>query len=90
MGQFDKALDEDYQNQPVMRAIPPERSMPQTQQSVVTPQTTTTFVNVGMAGVTSLPCLHLLDIITGQTLTVLSVDFVEFRSRDPNRYQIAP
>src|SRR6516165_2608141 len=25
MGNFDKALDEDYQNQPVMPAIPPER-----------------------------------------------------------------
>jgi hypothetical protein len=27
MGNFDKALDEDYQNQPVMPAIPPERTV---------------------------------------------------------------
>jgi hypothetical protein len=27
MGNFDKALDEDYQNQPVMPAIPPERTI---------------------------------------------------------------
>ena len=27
MGNLDKALDEDYQNQPVMAAIPPERTV---------------------------------------------------------------
>jgi hypothetical protein len=67
------------------------RSATEREPMQVQPQTTAPqFVYVGCGGQASLPCLHLLDIVTGQTLVVFSVDFYEARARDPNRYQPAP
>jgi hypothetical protein len=60
---------------------------PQVQPQTTTPQQ---YVYVGCGGQAALPCLHLLDIVTGQTLVVFSVDYFEVRARDPNRYQPAP